>query len=69
MPDLPIQAFREEIAKLPGGNEFLRQWDLIYNVLGTAVALPQAVLAVSQVVVNFYETFLNLLKLLKLLKK
>ncbi|OCA76053.1 hypothetical protein BBI01_04980 [Chryseobacterium artocarpi] len=63
LPDLTIQAFREEIAKLPGGNEFLRQWDLIYNVLGTAVALPQAVLAVSQVVVTFYRSCLNLMKL------
>ncbi|MFP3663084.1 hypothetical protein SB768_32125, partial [Burkholderia sp. SIMBA_043] len=29
LPDLTIQAFRGEIAKLDGGEEFLRQWDLI----------------------------------------
>ncbi|MDG4653928.1 hypothetical protein [Chryseobacterium arthrosphaerae] len=56
LPDLTIQAFREEIARLPGGEEFLRQWDLVYNVLGTAVAVPQAVVA-------FYRGCLSLLKL------
>lgn len=63
LPDLTIQAFREEIARLPGGEEFLRQWDLIYNVLGTAVAAPQAVVALSQAVIAFYRGCLSLLKL------
>lgn len=63
VPDLTIQAFREEIAKLPGGKEFLRQWDLVYNVLGAAVAAPQVVVALSQAVVAFYRGCLSLLKL------
>lgn len=63
VPDVTIQAFREEIAKLPGGKEFLRQWDLVYNVLGAAVAAPQVVVALSQAVVAFYRGCLSLLKL------
>ncbi|MFZ4930499.1 hypothetical protein [Chryseobacterium sp. Mn2064] len=63
VPDLTIQAFREQIAKLPGGEEFLRQWDLVYNVLGAAVAAPQVVVALSQAVVAFYRGCLSLLKL------
>ncbi|MDR6459888.1 hypothetical protein J2786_003011 [Chryseobacterium vietnamense] len=55
LPDLTIQAFRAEIAKLPGGDEFLRQWDLIYNVLGSAVAAPQLTVA-------FYRSCLGLLR-------
>ncbi|TZF93710.1 hypothetical protein FW781_18645 [Chryseobacterium panacisoli] len=63
LPDLTIQAFRAEIAKLPGGDEFLRQWDLIYNVLGSAVAVPQLVVGVAQIVTAFYRSCLSLLKL------
>lgn len=55
VPDLTIQVFREEIAKLDGGNEFLRQWDLIYNTGGAIVAAPQ-------IVVGFYRTLLSLMK-------
>ncbi len=48
---------------MPGGEEFLRQWDLVYNVLGAAVAAPQVVVALSQAVVAFYRGCLSLLKL------
>ncbi|MFN4362475.1 hypothetical protein [Chryseobacterium hispalense] len=63
VPDLTIQAFKDEIAKLDGGEEFLRQWDLIYNVVGGAVAIPQAGVALSQIVVSFYRGCLSLMKL------
>ncbi|PQA94591.1 hypothetical protein B0A69_09010 [Chryseobacterium shigense] len=63
LPDLTIQAFRDEIAKLPGGEEFLRQWDLFYNVVGSAVAVPQLAVGVAQIAVAFYRSCLNLLKL------
>ncbi|WP_276834167.1 hypothetical protein, partial [Chryseobacterium cucumeris] len=56
LPDLTIQAFRAEIAKLPGGDEFLRQWDLIYNVLGSAVAVPQLAVGLAQLTVAFYRS-------------
>lgn len=62
LPDLTIQAFRAEIAKLPGGDEFLRQWDLIYNVLGSAVAVPQLAVGLAQLTVAFYRSCLSLLK-------
>ena len=62
LPDLTIQAFRAEIAKLPGGDEFLRQWDLIYNVLGSAVAAPQLVVGLAQLAAAFYRSCLSLLK-------
>ncbi|WP_126653043.1 hypothetical protein [Chryseobacterium aureum] len=62
LPDLTIQAFRAEIAKLPGGDEFLRQWDLIYNVLGSAVAAPQLAIGLAQLTVTFYRNCLSLLK-------
>ncbi|UTX48929.1 hypothetical protein [Chryseobacterium sp. MA9] len=62
LPDLTIQAFREEIAKLPGGDEFLRQWDLIYNVLGSAVAVPQLAVGLAQLTVAFYRSCLSLLR-------
>ncbi len=63
VPDLTIQTFRDEITKLDGGEEFLRQWDLIYNVVGGAVAVPQAGVALSQIVVSFYRGCLSLMKL------
>lgn len=63
LPDLTIQAFRDEIAKLPGGEEFLRQWDLFYNVVGSAVAVPQLTVGLAQIAVAFYRSCLNLLKL------
>ncbi|WP_080777475.1 hypothetical protein [Chryseobacterium phocaeense] len=63
LPDLTIQVFREEIAKLPGGEEFLRQWDLIYQVVGSAVALPQLAVGLSQAVAAFYRGCLSMLKL------
>jgi len=63
LPDLTIQAFRAEIAKLPGGEEFLRQWDLFYTVVGSAVAVPQLTVGVAQIAVAFYRSCLNLLKL------
>ncbi|UEQ75218.1 hypothetical protein [Chryseobacterium arthrosphaerae] len=62
LPDLTIQAFRAEIAKLPGGDEFLRQWDLIYNVLGSAVAAPQLVVGLAQLTAAFYRSCLSLLR-------
>lgn len=62
LPDLTIQAFWAEIAKLPGGDEFLRQWDLIYNVLGSAVAAPQLVVGVAQIAAAFYRSCLSLLR-------
>ncbi|WP_131797298.1 hypothetical protein [Chryseobacterium kwangjuense] len=62
LPDLTIQVFREEIAKLPGGEEFLRQWDLIYNVVGSVVAVPQLAVGLSQIVAAFYKSCLTLLK-------
>lgn len=46
LPDLTIQAFREEIRKLPGGEQFLRDWDLIYGVGGAIVAAPQLIASV-----------------------
>ena len=63
LPDLTIQAFRDEIAKLPGGEEFLRQWDLFYNVVGSAVALPQLAIGVAQIAAAFYRSCLSLLTL------
>ena len=62
LPDLTIQAFRAEIVKLPGGDEFLRQWDLIYNVLGSAVAVPQLAVGLAQLTVAFYRSCLSLLR-------
>ncbi|TQM18961.1 CdiA C-terminal domain-containing protein [Chryseobacterium aquifrigidense] len=46
LPDLTIQAFREEIRKLPGGEQFLKDWDLIYGVGGAIVAAPQLIVSV-----------------------
>lgn len=46
--DLTVQALREEIAKLPGGELLLKDWDLIYGVGGAIVAAPQ-------LVVSFYR--------------
>ncbi|WP_439479966.1 hypothetical protein [Chryseobacterium aquaticum] len=46
IPDLTIQTFREEIKKLPGGEQFLKDWDLIYGVGGAIVAAPQLILSV-----------------------
>lgn len=45
IPDLTIQAFREEIRKLPGGEQFLKDWDLIYGVGGAIVAAPQLIVS------------------------
>ncbi len=46
--DLTVQALREEIAKLPGGEKLLKDWDLIYGIGGAIVAAPQ-------LVVSFYR--------------
>lgn len=46
IPDLTIQTFREEIKKLPGGEQFLKDWDFIYGVGGAIVAAPQLILSV-----------------------
>lgn len=46
IPDLTIQAFREEIKKIQGGEKFLRDWDLIYSVGGAIVATPQLIVSV-----------------------
>lgn len=62
LPDLTIQAFRAEIAKLPGGDEFLRQWNLFYNVVGSAVAVPQLAVGVAQIAAAFYRSCLSLLR-------
>lgn len=56
LPDLTIQVLRREIAKLEGGEEFLRQWDLIYYTGGIIVAAPQ-------LVVGFYRSCLRLMRL------
>lgn len=45
IPDLTIQAFREEIRKLSGGEQFLKDWDLIYGVGGAIVAAPQLIVS------------------------
>lgn len=45
IPDLTIQTFREEIKKLPGGEQFLKDWDLIYGVGGAIVAAPQLIIS------------------------
>lgn len=45
IPDLTIQTFREEIRKLPGGEQFLKDWDLIYGVGGAIVAAPQLIIS------------------------
>lgn len=44
--DLTIQVLREEILKLPGGEQFLKDWDLIYGVGGPLIAAPQLVVSV-----------------------
>lgn len=41
VPDLAIQTFRQEIIKLKGGEQLLKDWDLIYNTGGAIVAAPQ----------------------------
>lgn len=46
IPDLTIQTFREEIRKLPGGEQFLKDWDLIYGVGGAIVAAPQLIISI-----------------------
>ena len=46
IPDLTIQTFRDEIKKLLGGEQFLKDWDLIYGVGGAIVAAPQLILSV-----------------------
>lgn len=46
IPDLTIQTFREEVKKLPGGEQFLKDWDLIYGVGGAIVAAPQLIISV-----------------------
>ncbi|WP_295212153.1 hypothetical protein [uncultured Chryseobacterium sp.] len=43
--DLTVQALRQEIAKLPGGEQFLKDWDLIYGVGGAIVAAPQLIVS------------------------
>ncbi|WP_370895576.1 hypothetical protein [Chryseobacterium gossypii] len=43
--DLTVQALREEIAKLPGGERFLQDWDLIYGTGGAIIAGPQLIVA------------------------
>jgi hypothetical protein len=60
-PGENVQFIVEDIAKLDGSEEFLRQWDLIYNVVDGA--LPQAGVALSQIVVSFYRGCLSLMKL------
>ncbi|AZA55188.1 hypothetical protein [Chryseobacterium sp. G0201] len=62
LPDLTIQVLREEIAKLDGGEEFLRQWDLIYNTGGAIIAAPQ-------LVVGFYRACLSIMKLPQTVEK
>lgn len=54
IPDLTIQTFREEIKKLPGGEQFLKDWDLIYGIGGAIVAAPQ-------LIVSFYRGIFVLL--------
>ncbi|MEN4759538.1 hypothetical protein ABEG63_04285 [Chryseobacterium sp. C39-AII1] len=51
--DLTIQTFRSEIAKLPGGEQFLKDWDLIYDKGGLILAAPQ-------IIVSFYKGLLSL---------
>ncbi|REC80428.1 hypothetical protein DRF60_01585 [Chryseobacterium elymi] len=43
--DLTVQALRQEIAKLPGGESFLEDWDLIYGVGGIIIAAPQLIVS------------------------
>lgn len=43
--DLTVQALREEIAKLPGGERFLKDWDIIYGYGGAIIAGPQLIVA------------------------
>lgn len=44
--DLTVQALRHEIAKLQGGEQFLKEWDIIYGVGGAIVAGPQLIISV-----------------------
>jgi len=41
--DLTVQIFRKEIAKLDGGEQFLKDWDVIYNKGGVILAAPQLI--------------------------
>ncbi|WP_292010560.1 hypothetical protein, partial [Chryseobacterium sp.] len=41
--DLTVHALRVEIAKLEGGEQFLKEWDIIYNNGGFIIATPQLV--------------------------
>lgn len=43
--DLTVQALRNEIAKLPEGESFLEDWDLIYGVGGIIIAAPQLIVS------------------------
>lgn len=45
IPDLAIQTFRQEIVKLKGGEQLLKDWDLIYNTGGAIVAAPQLIVS------------------------
>ncbi|WDF47808.1 hypothetical protein PQ459_04850 [Chryseobacterium sp. KACC 21268] len=59
--DLTIQAFREQISQIEGGEEFLKTWDSIYAVGG---ALTGGVLLIS----SFYKLGLKLLTLPEVVK-